>query len=335
MAILKCSQPHPPRRRSPESNRLQSVPINSFRDLDKLEDKIYTAEHNFGESKNKDCQQILKDIYRDVKPFLYSPARQSNVKTPNLVARIEGIHAKMQREKYQLRKAVREEDALRQEVQSLMVCEKVLQGIAFEQMTTDLKIVKLRLKNAYLLVRANLQAGDHHRIIRFLSYNTVANLYVKDLVQKLSLESSLNDVDMQNYVLFIFEALGQSFHAAKEYSDAAQTFYQVCKVYNRWKINNQIDTALPDAQDSIEFGVDDYIRAKASYAESLMNMGQIDQAIDKFENVKRSILNEIVYDNPLVFVNVCNQLGNCFLAKKFQKQALENFELSLSMINAL
>lgn len=62
-----------------------------------------------------------------------------------------------------------------------------------------------------------------------------------------------------------------------------------------------------------EFGVDEYIRTKASYAECLMNVGQIQHAIDKFENAKRSIENEIVYENPMLFVNVCNQLGNCYL----------------------
>ena len=117
---------------------------------------------------------------------------------------------------------------------------------------------------------------------------------------------------------------------------ANETFYTVCKVYNRWKINEEENNeAANEAKESVEFGVDDYIRAKADYAESLMYLGNVDQAIDKFENVKKSILKEIVYDNPMVFVNVCNQLGNCFLAKNFSRQALENFELSLCMINKL
>ena len=62
-----------------------------------------------------------------------------------------------------------------------------------------------------------------------------------------------------------------------------------------------------------EFGVDEYIRAKASYAECIMNLGQTQHAIDKFENVKKAVESEIVYENPLLFVNVCNQLGNCYL----------------------
>ena len=40
-----------------------------------------------------------------------------------------------------------------------------------------------------------------------------------------------------------------------------------------------------------EFGVDDYIRTKARYAECIMNMGDLLLAIDKFENAKSSIEN--------------------------------------------
>jgi DUF438 domain-containing protein len=63
----------------------------------------------------------------------------------------------------------------------------------------------------------------------------------------------------------------------------------------------------------IEFGVDDYIRAKSKYAETIMRLGDVRDAIEKFENTKRSIENEIVYENPMILVNICNQLGNCYL----------------------
>lgn len=95
-----------------------------------------------------------------------------------------------------------------------------------------------------------------------------------------------------------------------------------------------------------EFGVDEYIRVKASYAECLMNLDQTQHAIDKFENVKKAVENEIVYENPLLFVNVCNQLGNCYLAQAQQsllhseqtaklKLALDNFESSFCLINRM
>ena len=62
-----------------------------------------------------------------------------------------------------------------------------------------------------------------------------------------------------------------------------------------------------------EFGNDDYIKAKAGYAESLMMVGENDNAIDKFENTKKTIENEIIYENPMIYVNLCNQLANCYL----------------------
>jgi len=96
-------------------------------------------------------------------------------------------------------------------------------------------------------------------------------------------------------------------------------------------------TASDMTKELCEFGVDDYIRTKASYAESIMNMGDVELAIQKFENAKFSIENEIVYENPMVYVNICNQLANCYLQTKDKDltKALENFELSLCMINKM
>lgn len=82
------------------------------------------------------------------------------------------------------------------------------------------------------------------------------------------------------------------------------------KVKNQLKFKEQAKKENPEMH---EFGVDEYIRTKASYAECIMNLGQTQHAIDKFENVKKAVESEIVYENPLLFVNVCNQLGNCYL----------------------
>ena len=66
-----------------------------------------------------------------------------------------------------------------------------------------------------------------------------------------------------------------------------------------------------------------------------MNLGELKHAIEKFENVKKSIENEIVYENPMLFVNICNQLGNCYLNTDRLQKALDNFELSLRMITKI
>ena len=44
-----------------------------------------------------------------------------------------------------------------------------------------------------------------------------------------------------------------------------------------------------------------------------MMLGDLPSAIEKFENAKQSIENEIVYEHPMLFVNICNLLGNCYL----------------------
>ena len=104
----------------------------------------------------------------------------------------------------------------------------------------------------------------------------------------------MTDSEIQNYVLFLLQIHGDSLMATKDFKQASRLYYQVCKVYNRWKVNNRVMDVLQDAdatagdlsKEVCEFGVDDYIRTKASYAESIMNMGDVQQAVQKFENAK-------------------------------------------------
>ena len=96
-----------------------------------------------------------------------------------------------------------------------------------------------------------------------------------------------------------------------DYADSRNTYLMVCKIYNRWKVNNvHIDFAeqgdLVSHAIPLEFGVDDYISVKAALAEALFNVGDVDEALAKFENVRRTIESEIVYENPLLVINVCN-----------------------------
>ena len=83
---------------------------------------------------------------------------------------------------------------------------------------------------------------------------------------------------------------------------------------------------------SLEFGVDDYIKARAGLAECLMNEDRMADAIQKFEGVKRKIEAEVIFDKPILFINICNQLGNCYLKGGSLDAAKENFEQSLRLI---
>lgn len=58
-----------------------------------------------------------------------------------------------------------------------------------------------------------------------------------------------------------------------EYKKSSKVFYNISKYYNYWKVRKI--TPLQKMSSKYEFGVDEYIRAKASYAESLMNVGQV------------------------------------------------------------
>lgn len=84
-----------------------------------------------------------------------------------------------------------------------------------------------------------------------------------------------------------------------------------------------------------EFGKDDYLTAKSYEAESLMYIGKIYDATDKFEAVKNEISKELVFDRPLIYVNVCNQLGNCYMKCDYLDQALDNYQTSLYLISKL
>lgn len=76
-----------------------------------------------------------------------------------------------------------------------------------------------------------------------------------------------------------------------QFKKAAHCFSQVCTLYNRWKAGkrnflktadreNKVDLEelkmhrdISIIDDQLEFGVDDYIKVRASLAESLMSLG--------------------------------------------------------------
>ena len=70
-------------------------------------------------------------------------------------------------------------------------------------------------------------------------------------------------------VFHLLLMVAESYMVQQEYRKASKVFYKLCKTYNKSK-----KLGLPPNNHSkSEYGVDDYIRTKASYAECLMNMG--------------------------------------------------------------
>ena len=89
------------------------------------------------------------------------------------------------------------------------------------------------------------------------------------------------------------------------YDKAAHAFNQVCHLYNHWLVRQSVnlskvtsaaaiaidlESLIERLDDSaLEFGIDDYIKARAGLAECFMNNGKIELAIQKFQGVKRRI----------------------------------------------
>lgn len=72
-----------------------------------------------------------------------------------------------------------------------------------------------------------------------------------------------------DHILHILLLLADSLMLIKEYKKGSKVFYSLSKHYNLWKVK-----ANTPCESGMIFGVDEYIRTKASYAECLMNLGQ-------------------------------------------------------------
>ena len=72
------------------------------------------------------------------------------------------------------------------------------------------------------------------------------------------------------------------------------------------------------------FGTEEYIQARAMNAECLQGMGKIHDAIDQYEAIKRQMESLVAFEDSVLYINVCNQLGNCYFKQNDIDKALEN-----------
>lgn len=165
-------------------------------------------------------------------------------------------------------------------------------------------------------------------MLRYLEQPTEANNHFKDVFDQLLARNTLSQSVASN-TLHVLALKAECNLLLGHFEKAAHTFNQVCHLYNHWigrrhqqstvnksaaAIAVDLDSLVERLDDAaLEFGIDDYIKARAGLAECYMNSGKLDLAIQKFQGVKRRIQSEIVFDKPIMFINVCNQLGNCFL----------------------
>lgn len=40
---------------------------------------------------------------------------------------------------------------------------------------------------------------------------------------------------------------------------------------------------------------------------------RFDLAVEKYESLKKKIQNDVVFDKPIMLINILNSLGNCYL----------------------
>jgi len=90
-------------------------------------------------------------------------------------------------------------------IQALTLNEHILHKIDFDLLSVDIEIIRLRLLNAYMLLRTYQQANKDLAVVRFLSESTAQNLYLPSLLKRLGQIGDLGELDLQNYVLFIYQ----------------------------------------------------------------------------------------------------------------------------------
>lgn len=60
------------------------------------------------------------------------------------------------------------------------------------------------------------------------------------------------------------------------------------------------------------------------YAECLQIQGKIYDAIDQYELIKRDMEALVIFEDSVLYIHVCNQLGNCFFKIEEYDRALDN-----------
>lgn len=59
-------------------------------------------------------------------------------------------------------------------------------------------------------------------------------------------------------------------------------------------------------------------------AECLQQLGKIHEAIDNYELIKRDMESLIIFEDSILYIDVCNQLGNCYFKVNEYDRALDN-----------
>ena len=144
--------------------------------------------------------------------------------------------------------------------------------------------------SAHLLLLSYFELSEYDRILRYLEASTEANNALKSLIETISSKKDVNHSVASN-CLHLLALKAECFLLTGMFPKGASTFKQVCHLYNQWNFATSrfipADNISPEESNmmtklngcALDFGVDDYIKARAGLAECLMNSGRTEEAI--------------------------------------------------------
>ena len=177
----------------------------------------------------------------------------------------------------------------------------------------------------FLLIQSYNKLKDFDRWLRNIERlsKRVFALYKK---RKLKRETA-------NLLLHIHKIWGDIQMMKGRHKKAVEIYTELTELYTIWKSCSYRSTVeyWIDYQE-YEFTDDHILEAKSSLGEALMSCGETVQAVDRFEEAKRQFQKCLVFSNELIYINIWNQLANCYIKLDKKDKALENFEISRKML---
>ncbi len=177
----------------------------------------------------------------------------------------------------------------------------------------------------FLLIQWYNKCRDFDRCIRNIERlsKRIFCLYKK---RKLKRETA-------NLLLHIHKIWGDIHMMKERHQKAVEIYTELVDLYSIWKSCSYRSTVeyWIDYQE-YEFADDHILEAKSSLGEALMSIGETVQAIERFEEAKRQFQKCLIFSNELIYINIWNQLANCYIKIDKKEKALENFEASRKML---
>ena len=126
-------------------------------------------------------------------------------------------------------------------VHKLITCEKLLDGLETPsdmKSAQDISHVRTKLYNAYQLCLVYFKMGDTARVLRYFEHTHSNNQSFRSQIDKISQRSNSKCKHIENYILYLYQMLADTYMLQQQPKKASNVFYSVCKFYNKWKVQN-------------------------------------------------------------------------------------------------